>query len=91
MAWALGMTEWSELERRLDDLLSMAMGPPPKSLLGKLQTLNEIIKVGRIGPREVSNAPVHEVFDTVNPSLADLPIPTCWPLDGGRTSPSRLC
>ena len=83
MTWALGMTEWSELERRLDDLLSMAMGPPPKSLLGKLQTLNEIIKVGRIGPREISNAPVHEVFDTVNPSLADLPIPTCWPLDGG--------
>ena len=83
MAWALGMEEWSELERRLDDLLSMAMGPPPKSLLGKLQVLNEIIKVGRIGPREVSNAPVHEVFDTENPSLADLPIPTCWPLDGG--------
>ena len=26
---------------------------------------------------------MHEVFDTVNPSLADLPIPTCWPLDGG--------
>ena len=83
MAWALGMQEWSELERRLDDLLAMAMGPPPKSLLGKLQVLNEIIKVGRIGPREVSNAPVHEVFDTENPSLADLPIPTCWPLDGG--------
>jgi 4-hydroxy-3-polyprenylbenzoate decarboxylase len=83
MAWALGMEEWSALERRLDDLLSMAMGPPPKSLLGKLQTLNEIIKVGRIGPREVTNAPVHEVFDTENPSLAELPIPTCWPLDGG--------
>ena len=83
MAWALGMTEWSELERRLDDLLSMAMGPPPKSLFGKLQVLNEIIKVGRIGPREVKSAPVHEVFDTANPSLADLPIPTCWPLDGG--------
>ena len=83
MAWALGMTQWSDLEHRLDELLAMAMGPPPKSLFGKLQVLSEIIKVGRIGPQEVSRAPVQEWFDTENPSLAGLPIPTCWPLDGG--------
>ena len=56
MAWALGMDEWSDLEHRLDELLAMAMGPPPKSLFGKLQVLGEIIKVGRIGPKPISQA-----------------------------------
>jgi 4-hydroxy-3-polyprenylbenzoate decarboxylase len=83
MAWALGMDKWSDLEHRLDELLAMAMGPPPKSLFGKLQVLSEIIKIGRIGPKSISQAPVQEWVDTTSPSLDDLPIPTCWPLDGG--------
>jgi len=83
MTWALGMDAWSELETRIERLLEMAMGPPPRSLMGKLQTLGEIIKIGRIGPKVVGDGPVHEVVETAQPSLAPLPLPTCWPLDGG--------
>ena len=59
--WALGVDAWDELEGRIDRLLSLALGPPPKGLVGKLSALGEIIKVGRIGPREVSSGPCQEV------------------------------
>ena len=84
MSLALGVKEWGELERRLEELLDLAMGPPPKGILGKLGALGDIIKVGRIGPKEVSSAACQEVVETANPSLADLPIMKCWPDDGGK-------
>ena len=83
MSWVLGVEDWSELEGRIEKLLEIATGPPPKSLWGKLQTLSEIIKVGRIGPKVVGDGPAFELVETGQPSLAELPIPTCWPLDGG--------
>ena len=83
MAWALGVNEWSELEHRIEGLLDLAMSPPPPSIWGKLQTIGEIIRVGRIGPKTLNSGPVQEVVETESPSLEGLPIPTCWPKDGG--------
>ena len=84
MGWALGVDEWGELEHRIDRLLSLALGPPPKGVMGKLQALGEIVKVGRIGPKEVSSGPCQEVVKTTDASLDEFPIMKCWPEDGGR-------
>ena len=83
MAWALGVEDWSELENRIERLLDIAMGPPPPGIWGKLQTLGEIVRVGRIGPKTVRSGLVQEVVETEAPTLEGLPIPTCWPEDGG--------
>jgi 4-hydroxy-3-polyprenylbenzoate decarboxylase len=83
MTWALGLDDWSELETRIEKLLDLAMGGPPQGLRGKLQAFGEILRMARIGPTVVNSGPVHELVETENPSLAELPIPTCWPLDGG--------
>ena len=83
MTWALGMEDWSELETRVESLLDLAMGGPPASLRDKLGALSELLRMARIGPKLVDNAPVHDIIETANPSLDELPIPTCWPLDGG--------
>ena len=83
MAWALGVDDWSELETRIERLLDLAMSPPPASIWGKLQTLGELLRVGRIGPRTVRGGPVQDIVETDAPSLDGLPIPTCWPEDGG--------
>ena len=83
MAWALGVDTWSELETRIEHLLDLAMSPPPAGIWGKLRTLGEIVHIGRIGPRTVSGGPVQDVVETAAPTLDGLPIPTCWPEDGG--------
>ena len=82
--WALGVDAWEELEGRIDRLLSLALGPPPKGLFGKLSALGEIIKVGRIGPKEVSSGPCQEVIKTDNASLYEFPIMKCWPEDASH-------
>lgn len=83
-AWALGMEQWEELEQRIDRLIGMALGPPPSGIMGKLGALNEIIKVGRIGPREVNSGACQEIVKTDDASLSELPIMKCWPMDGGK-------
>ncbi|MCY3801499.1 MAG: menaquinone biosynthesis decarboxylase [Chloroflexi bacterium] len=82
--WALGVDAWEELEGRIDRLLSLALGPPPKGLFGKLGALGEIIKVGRIGPKEVSSGPCQEIVKTDDASLYEFPIMKCWPEDAGH-------
>ena len=82
--WALGVEAWDELEGRIDRLLSLALGPPPKGLVGKLSALGEIVKVGRIGPKEVSSGPCQQVIKTDEASLYEFPIMKCWPEDAGH-------
>ncbi len=55
----------------------------PKTFLEKLKRLPELKKLNDAIPREVKKAPVQEVVDT-QPDLYSLPIPKCWPADGGR-------
>ncbi len=72
---------------RLEDigwkLYRMLRPEVPKTFLEKLKRLPELKKMNDAIPKVVSKAPVHEVVDT-NPNLDSLPIPKCWPLDGGR-------
>ncbi len=83
MTWALGMDDWSELEVRIEKLLALALGGPPEGVRGKLQALGQLLSVARIGPKTVEDGPVQTLVETKDPSLAELPIPTCWPGDGG--------
>ena len=84
VSWALGVEEWGDLEHRLERLLELALGPPPKGLVSKLQALGEIVKVGRIGPKEVGSGSCQEVVLTDDASLDQFPIMKCWPEDAGH-------
>ncbi|HET7010929.1 MAG TPA: menaquinone biosynthesis decarboxylase [Anaerolineales bacterium] len=84
MALALGVEELDELRRRLAGLLDLRL---PEGLGGALSRGQELLGALRsvgLGPAKVRRAPVQEVVERENPSLAGLPILKCWPKDGGR-------
>ena len=81
MCWALGVDSLDDLGARISHLLSMNM---PTSFMERAKKLLEMSEVARFSPKVVSQAPCQELVETVNPSLADLPIMQCWPNDGGR-------
>jgi 4-hydroxy-3-polyprenylbenzoate decarboxylase len=81
MAWALGVDRLDELSERVAKLLDVRLPGTFVERLGKLGTL---IDVARAAPRRVAQAPCQEIVETVNPSLAGLPILQCWPGDAGR-------
>lgn len=55
----------------------------PTTLLGKLKMLPQLARLGDMAPEMVSKAPCQEIVETANPSMAGLPILTCWPGDAG--------
>ncbi len=55
----------------------------PQTFLDKLKKLPELKKLNDAIPKVVKKAPVQEVVDR-DPDLLSLPIPKCWPKDGGR-------
>jgi 4-hydroxy-3-polyprenylbenzoate decarboxylase len=81
MAWALGVERLDELGHRLARLLDLRV---PGTFAERLRKLGSLIDVARSAPRAVADAPCQEVVETADPSLAALPILTCWPGDGGR-------
>ncbi len=81
MCWALGVNSLDDLGARISHLLSMNM---PTSFVERAKKLLEMSEVARFSPKVVSQAPCQELVETVNPSLADIPIMQCWPNDGGR-------
>jgi 4-hydroxy-3-polyprenylbenzoate decarboxylase len=81
MAWALGVDRLDELGERAAKLLDVRLPGTFVERLGKLGTL---IDVARAAPRRVAHGPCQEIVETVNPSLAGLPILRCWPGDAGR-------
>jgi len=81
MALALGVERLDDLGARIAKLLDLKM---PGSFLAKLKKLGTLLDVAKAAPRRVSAAPCQEVVETAHPSLAGLPILTCWPGDGGR-------
>jgi len=82
MAMSLGVKELDEHGARITALLDMKV---PEGLMGKLSLLPRLLEVSKFPPRMQSGTPpCQEVVwrgDEVN--LAKLPIPTCWPQDGG--------
>ncbi len=55
----------------------------PETFLEKLKRLPELKKLNDAIPKTVKKAPVQEVVEK-DPDLLSLPVPKCWPLDGGR-------
>ncbi|MDO8461520.1 MAG: menaquinone biosynthesis decarboxylase [Deltaproteobacteria bacterium] len=79
MAWALGVDNVEEIARQIEELLKTQ---PPSTFLDKLKKLPELIQLASFLPKEVSRGSCQEVV--INPpDLSCLPIPKCWPQDGG--------
>jgi 4-hydroxy-3-polyprenylbenzoate decarboxylase len=84
---ALGMGEDSiEALREVGQLLAYLKEPePPKGLRDAWDRWPVLKQVLNMAPREVSNAPCHEViWEGDDADLDRLPIQTCWPGDAGR-------
>src|SRR5262245_16970809 len=81
MAWALGVERLDELGERLAKLLDVRLPGTFAERLAKLGTLIDVVKAA---PRQVVTAPCQEVVETTAPSLATIPVLTCWPGDAGR-------
>src|SRR5262245_9720894 len=81
MAWALGVERLDELGERLAKLLDIRLPGTFAERLAKLGTLIDVVKAA---PRQVVTAPCQEVVETAAPSLATIPVLTCWPSDAGR-------
>ena len=81
MALALGVDRLDELGTRVARLLDARL---PGTFAERLRKLGTLIDVVRAGPRRVDAAPCQEIVETAAPSLAGLPVLTCWPGDGGR-------
>ena len=82
MLRALDLSSYDEWDARLEFFLDPK---PPEGLLDKVKALPRITELASAFPREVRSAPCQEVVakgDDVD--LGALPIPTCWPEDGGR-------
>ncbi len=84
MAWGLGVNNLNELSSRVQQLLDVAQGPLPSSMMDKLKLLGDLADVVTHAPKLVSRAPCQEVVHTEDASFDMLPILKCWPLDGGR-------
>lgn len=84
MALALGVEHLDELGVHLGQVLDLRL---PQGLLATLergQGLLNLLKSIGLKPNKVRHAPVQEVIEKINPSLAFLPILRSWPDDGGR-------
>ena len=81
IALALGVDRLDELGERVAKLLDARL---PGTFGERLRKLGTLIDVARASPRRVDTAPCQEVVETAAPSLAELPVLTCWPGDGGR-------
>ena len=81
MAWALGVGRLDELGERVAKLIDPKM---PGGWLEKVKRLGALLDVARAAPRRVDAAPCQEIVETHAPSVAGLPILTCWPGDAGR-------
>jgi 4-hydroxy-3-polyprenylbenzoate decarboxylase len=81
MAWALGVDDLEEVGARVAGLLDLRV---PGGAMARLRKLGALIDVAKAAPRHVTQAPCQEVVETEQPSLAGLPVLTCWPEDAGR-------
>jgi 4-hydroxy-3-polyprenylbenzoate decarboxylase len=79
MSMAFGVDRLDELGARVADVLEMQ---PPEGLVDKVRALQKLRSLADSRPKTVSSGPCQEiVLDP--PSLAGLPVMTCWPGDGG--------
>ncbi len=83
MALALGVDDLETVRHRLAKLIDLRLPSGLGGMVGRGTELLGALRSLGLGPKTVRNAPCQEVVITENPSLDLLPIPTCWPHDGG--------
>ena len=85
MAWALGVDDLDELNRKLAAVIDLRLPQGLKATLDRAGDLLGVLRSIGLGPALVSRAPCQEVIRTGDDlSLSLLPILKCWPKDGGR-------
>jgi 4-hydroxy-3-polyprenylbenzoate decarboxylase len=82
MALALGVACVDEIGERIAALLNLKV---PDTLFGKLAMLPQLAEVAKFPPKKVGGRPPCQetVLRGAEVNLAELPIPICWPEDGG--------
>ncbi|HXL11280.1 MAG TPA: menaquinone biosynthesis decarboxylase, partial [Gemmatimonadales bacterium] len=82
MALALGVECLDDIGERIAALLNLKI---PDTLLGKLAMLPQLAEVAKFPPRSAGGRPPCQevVRRDREVDLAELPIPVCWPEDGG--------
>ena len=84
MSLALGVEDVDQIADRISALLDTVQNPP-KSIGAKVKLLGELLKIAKLSPKTVKQAPCQEVIHTGEQvNLFDLPILKNWPLDGGK-------
>ena len=81
MCLALECESYDQIADRIDELLTPEI---PEGMIGKLKALPKLAALSSLQPNRVRSAPCQEVVETSRPSLAEIPILQCWPMDGGR-------
>jgi len=66
-----------------DKIFSLMKIQPPEGLLDKLKMLFALKEMASFMPKKVKKAPCQEIVYENENLLDILPIPTCWPKDGG--------
>jgi len=80
MEIALEVQNVQQIADRITEFLEMKA---PSGIMDKLKMLPKLAEVGAFFPKIVSEAPCQEVVQREGFSLADIPVLTCWPQDGG--------
>lgn len=76
--------EVNNLKEIAADILSFLEAEAPDTLIKKLKLLPKLARLGNIFPKTVSRASCQEViFREEEVDLTQIPVLTCWPLDGG--------
>jgi 4-hydroxy-3-polyprenylbenzoate decarboxylase len=82
MALALGVDRLDEIGERIAELLNLKV---PDGLFGKLAMLPRLAEVAKFPPKTVGGRPPCQDIVLRGPDvdLGRLPVPICWPQDGG--------
>lgn len=79
---ALRATSYEDLSARVEALVQLEA---PGSTWEKLKALSRLKGLAALQPKVVSRGPCQEVVQTGDAvNLEEMPVLTCWPLDGGR-------
>ncbi len=85
MAWALGVDDLEELNRKLAALLDLKLPQGIGPALGRANDLLGALRAVGLKPDLAKKVPVQEqVYTGEDVNLYKLPILKCWPQDGGR-------
>jgi 4-hydroxy-3-polyprenylbenzoate decarboxylase len=82
MALALGVDRLDEIGERIAELLNLKV---PDGLFGKLAMLPRLAEVAKFPPKTIGGRPPCQeiVLRGADVDLGQLPVPICWPQDGG--------